>query len=134
MEQALNLAWALLSVVMAGLWLRSKPRKGSRRGFELVGLGLLILIFLPQISITDDLQSLVCPAEVRSAESWRHQISARPEVSPHPNLHPVPTPALQAFAMPGLGFTSHGVLGTSTAPLPDSVALTSVQNRAPPAA
>jgi hypothetical protein len=119
---------------MVGLWLRGAPRKGSNRGVELVGLGVLILILLPQISITDDLQSLRYPAEVRSAESWRHYASARLQVTPYPSLHPVPTPALQAFAALGFGFKSHGVLSTLTAHTPDSGASISFQNRPPPAA
>lgn len=134
MELALNLAWALLAVVIVGLWLRCTPRKGSNRGLELVGLGVLILILLPQISITDDLQSLRFPAEVRSAESWRHQVSARLQLSPHSSVHPAPTPALQDFAVLGFSFASHDMLGALTAHRPDSDAPISIQNRPPPAA
>lgn len=134
MELALNLAWGLLAFVMVCLWLRCAPRKGSNRGVELVGLGILLLILLPQISITDDLQSLRFPAEVRSAESWRHQVSARLQLSPHSSVHPVPTPALQDFAVLGFSFTSHDMIGTLTAHRPDFGAPISIQNRPPPAA
>src|SRR5580692_10952141 len=63
MELILNLAAALITVLMFLLWLRYAPRTGSNRSMQLVALAVLVLTLFPVISVTDDLQAALNPAE-----------------------------------------------------------------------
>jgi len=70
METVLNLAWALLVMLMFGLWMRFAPHTGpNRRGdsprIQFVALAVLILLLFPVISVTDDLQAIQNPAETK---------------------------------------------------------------------
>lgn len=70
MELFLNLTWFFLSLALVAWWVRSpalRPGKGKTRvrvGWTaLVALGVLLLLLLPAISMTDDLQAINMPAE-----------------------------------------------------------------------
>jgi membrane-associated PAP2 superfamily phosphatase len=132
MELALNLLWAVLTVILLWLWVRHAPRKGASRWAQLVAMTLALWILFPVISLTDDLQSVQNPAEADSfARSVRRQQIA---ASPHPITAPgyaLPGPAFSGLFFGLMSFT--GRLQPN-APTVDSPALTSIQNRPPPAA
>ena len=134
METFLNLAWGLLAALMVCLWPRFAPRTGPDGRMkdwrmQFVALAVLLLILLPVISVTDDLQAIQNPAETDSSLRRDHIA-----VSPHSILPAVAALPLAIFAgvLSGLPrFT-----GTRNLPVPaiDYPALASIQNRPPPAA
>lgn len=68
MELLFNLLWLALSCLLVGFWLllRNRWTDDSLRssiGIQLVALGLLIVVLLPVVSLTDDLQACTVPAE-----------------------------------------------------------------------
>lgn len=132
MEMTLNLAWAALAVWMLWAWVRYAPREGAPGRVDwrvqLVALGLVILILLPAISLTDDLTAARNPAEVdtclRRDHDWLH---------PHLLL-----PAAEALVIPLFAGLSLGAveLISRIAPLvaTTDAALNPIENRPPPAA
>lgn len=66
MELFLNLAWVLLALTMAALWVRFSPSGSGNRRAQFVALALLLVILLPAISVTDDLLAAQNPAEIDS--------------------------------------------------------------------
>lgn len=72
METLLNLVWLALSVAISGLWLLRRMSSNRRESSisiktQLVSLAVILLILLPVISLTDDLQASLAPAEVEHA-------------------------------------------------------------------
>lgn len=72
MEILLNLVWAALSVALSVFWLvRRVPHNGDSHSVslktQLVSLAVVFLILLPVVSLTDDLQASIAPAEVEHA-------------------------------------------------------------------
>lgn len=68
MELFSNLLWLVLSSLLLSLWLwhRNRWRDDSLRSgvtVQLVALALLIVVLLPVVSLTDDLQANAMPAE-----------------------------------------------------------------------
>lgn len=68
MELFFNLLWLALSGVLLGVWLVRRDRWAddslrSTVGVQLVALALLIVVLLPVVSLTDDLQARTMPAE-----------------------------------------------------------------------
>ncbi len=64
-----NLLWLALSGALLGFWLRSPHRwadESSRTStrMQIMALAVLIVILLPVVSLTDDLQACTAPAEV----------------------------------------------------------------------
>jgi hypothetical protein len=64
-----NLAWGLLSLLLGFLWItglrkvaRNSPQPAAR--VQLVALAMLILVLLPVVSLTDDLQAMTTPIEI----------------------------------------------------------------------
>jgi hypothetical protein len=128
MELALNLAWFLLALVMVSLWLRQAPRQASQRRAQMIALGVLLIILLPAISMTDDLIAAQNPAEVDSSLRRDHEY-----VRPHA-IFPAPAALLQ-LAFAGLSFDAHRQAAPRRVfapafPLP---ALAAIHNRPPPA-
>ena len=129
MELTLNLAWVLLAVCMFCLWLRFAPHTVTDRRMQVVALAVLILVLLPVISMTDDLLAAQNPAEVVTCVRRDHDDS-----SPHYVVPVAAAPLLVLFS--GLA------LSVSAFRLPDELparssrppALSSIQNRPPPAA
>jgi hypothetical protein len=71
-EILLNLVWVTLSVALSVLWLlRRVACNGDAHSIslktQLVSLAVVLLILLPVVSITDDLQASIAPAEVEHA-------------------------------------------------------------------
>src|SRR5664279_428517 len=67
-----RLVWVALSVALSVYWLlRRVPRNGDDHSVsvktQLVSLAVVVLILLPVVSLTDDLQASIAPAEVEHA-------------------------------------------------------------------
>lgn len=72
MEILFNLVWVALSVTLSVLWLRRRvPHDDDSHSVSLktqfVALAVILLILLPVVSLTDDLQAFIAPAEVEHA-------------------------------------------------------------------
>jgi hypothetical protein len=76
MELFLNFAWALLAIASVCLWMRLERRAGVERRLPLIALALLIVILLPVISVSDDLQVLQNPAESDTFQCQRRDCLA----------------------------------------------------------
>lgn len=68
MEIFFNLLWLALSSLLLGLWLFHRGHSAdeslrSRAGVQFIALALLIVVLLPVVSLTDDLQACTMPAE-----------------------------------------------------------------------
>jgi hypothetical protein len=133
MELALNLAWVLLATLMFCLWLQDTPRIGSDRRIpdrrmQLMALAVLILILFPVISVTDDLLAAQNPAEADSCLRRDHVVSCAHSIFPAAAAPPQPALAELSF-----GFLRFVAPRNFPAPIVDHPALTSIQNRPPPA-
>jgi hypothetical protein len=133
MELVLNLAWLLQAALMLCLWLRFGPRAGPDRRpdrhTQFIALAVLILVLLPVISVTDDLQAIQNPAEADSCLRRDHAVSTHHSVFPAVAALPLP-----AFAKISRGFLRLRAPGALPAPIVRRPALASIQNRPPPAA
>jgi hypothetical protein len=129
MELVLNIAWALLTVLMAVLWMRFGLREGVSRRTQIVALVALVLILFPVISVSDDLQTLQNPAEADSSVRRDHVVA---------NDHSL-LPALVSLVQPIAAEQRFGVFrvvapGDPAVPVKDDPALAAIDNRPPPAA
>jgi hypothetical protein len=129
MELYLNLAWVMLAALMFCLWMRLAPRVGASRRMQFVALAVLLLILFPVISVTDDLQAALNPAEADPCLRRDHACS-----TPHSTFPAVACLPLLGFAGHLIGTERIVAPGRLAAPLIDNAALGSVQNRPPPAA
>lgn len=98
MEIFFNLMWVAVAIALCGLCLgerRAQPASSLLPGvaLQLVALGLLILILLPAISLTDDLQACTTPAE---SEHFSRRCDLQP--SADPALHRLPLALALLFA------------------------------------
>jgi nitrate reductase NapE component len=134
MELFLNLAWALLAVLMVCLWPRFAPRTGPDGHMrdlrmQFVALAVLLLILFPVISVTDDLQAVQNPAETDSSQRRDHIAASSHSIFP----------AVAALSLPVLAGHFSGLprfTGTRNLPTPAicDCALASIRNRPPPGA
>lgn len=95
MELFLNLTWLFLCVALVTWWVRSvRAGKGAKAGWTaLVALGILLVLLLPAISMTDDLQAMNMPAEME--HGLRHELTP---------VMPVSSLLLQAVPLLAVGF------------------------------
>jgi hypothetical protein len=131
MELTLNLAWALLAALMFCLWLRFGVSIGPRRRMQFVALAVLILILLPVISVTDDLQAAQNPAEADA-----YYLCTRRDhvaVSPHSIFLALAALPLPVYAALAAGFPRFAAPRNLPLPLIDHPALAAIRNRPPPA-
>ncbi len=130
MELTLNLGWVLVAVWMLCAWVRKAPRRATDRRIQMVALAVVILILLPAISMTDDLQAAQSPAEIDCCARRNHDHGA----SPHSILPAAASLPLLSFTGISLAFV--GMAGPSNLPSPlvENPSQTSIQNRPPPAA
>jgi len=128
METILNLAWVLLAGVLVCLWVRNAPRCGASWQMQVVSLAILILILFPVISVTDDLQAAQNPADVETYVRRGHSSGSQHA------LFPV-VAALPPVSFSGLFLGYRCLVAHSHLPVPtvNNSALTSIQNRPPPA-
>jgi hypothetical protein len=129
MELFLNLAWAGLSASMLCLWLRFAPRTESDRRIQFVALAMVILILLPVISMTDDLQAARNPAEIDTCLRRDHEWS-----SPHSLVPAVALLPLLLFASLDFRVRRVALPGRQAIVTPDNPFLTPIENRPPPVA
>jgi hypothetical protein len=129
MELFLNLAWVGLAASMFCLWLRFTPEAGASRRAQFVALAVLLLIFFPAISVTDDIQAFQNPAETDCCQRRDHACSTPHSVHPHAPSLPLPATAELPF-----GFLSIVAPSGLQAPVVDRPAMAPIQNRPPPAA
>jgi hypothetical protein len=130
MEIILNLVWAMLTVVCVGVWMRQARRSGVSPRVQAVALLVFLVILLPVISVTDDLQSLDNPAELDCCARRQHAAASCP--------HSISS-AAAALLPPGLGEVPFGLIQIicpeSWQPRAvEDPALASIQNRPPPVA
>jgi hypothetical protein len=128
MEITLNLAWVALAVWMVWAWVRFAPREGADRRVQLVALGLVILILLPAISMTDDLMAARNPAEVDTAIRRDHDWL-------HPHVLIPAAVALVVSQFAGLSLGTVELIARSAPPaVTISAALHPIEDRPPPTA
>jgi hypothetical protein len=131
-----NLMWVAVTVALIAAWFAALRRPGIRPlgpaiGLQLIALAILAAILLPAISLTDDLQATVNPAETEHL-SRRAGLQGSPDQQSH--SQPVPfAPPVAAFTIP-----SRVLLGFMTAKRPVSQQAFGVSQglptRAPPTA
>jgi hypothetical protein len=127
MELFLNLAWAVLAVVVVRLWMRHAPRQGAGLGTQIAALVMLLVILFPVISVTDDLQAAQNPCEVETCMRRAHAST-------------VPHSILSGAALPPAIFTDLPYGSGDRAPIEpavvrmDNPSLAVVRNRPPPSA
>lgn len=95
-----NLVWGIVALALWGVWLaRQGSARHARLSFgirgQLVALGVLTLILLPVISVSDDLQASHNPAEVERSCIRSDQHLLLPDAPP-------PAPAPFAAVIPCL--------------------------------
>jgi hypothetical protein len=126
----LNLAWALCSLGLISLWMRSRSLSAIPRKTQLLALAMVVLMLLPVISLSDDLMAMQGPAETDS--------SVR-RVLDNDQGHPSIVPAImgmpeQIFSVPStVGWSQDSLQSYNLAPQP--IFLTrSLDSRPPPRA
>jgi hypothetical protein len=129
MELTLNLGWVLLATLMLYAWVQMAPRRTADRRLQLIALGLVILILLPAISMTDDLVAAQNPAEVDCCARRDHDSARSHSIVPVIAALPAPT-----FDGLPIGFVRIAAPGHLSAPFVKDPALAPIQNRPPPAA
>lgn len=129
MEVFLNLVWMLAALLFVVLWLRLARRHGATPRVQAIALLMLIVILLPVISVTDDLQALQNPAELDCCARRHHAAFC-----PHSVVPAVAAPLPPAFAELLTGFAPATVPGYGLLPAKKIPTLESIQNRPPPAA
>ncbi len=129
MEIILNLVWALLATLMFWLWMRHAPCECLSRRTQLVALVVVILVLLPVISVTDDLQALQNPAELDCCARRHQAVSCPHSIFPAVAILLPPVLAELSFS-----FQRMAEPGNLPAPMVKIPALASIQNRPPPAA
>jgi hypothetical protein len=63
MELFLNLAWAVSSLALIWIWARGSTRDRVPRSMQFLALAMTLLLLLPVISLSDDLQAMQGPSE-----------------------------------------------------------------------
>jgi hypothetical protein len=129
MELVFNLIWAALSTFMVVLWLRYAPRDGASRRMQFVALAVLILVLFPVISVTDDLQAAMNPAETDTTSRRSHMLPVSHSVFPAVAELPLLGQAQLPFAA-----MKTRVEAIRPAFLPDDPTQSPIQNRPPPVA
>jgi hypothetical protein len=129
MELTLNLAWALLAVLLVRLWRRPALLSSASMRSQVVALLMLIVILFPVISVTDDLVAAQNPAELYCCARRHHAVSCSHSIFPVAAMLPP-----QAIAELSFGFIRFVAPCNCPAPLVKNPALASIQNRPPPVA
>jgi len=129
MELALNLGWTAMAIAMCWLWVRHARREGRGRSAQFVSLTLVLFIMFAVITMYDDMAMAQNPAETRCFQR-EDDLGTHAHVPLHPDSASTPTPAAQ-FPFNAFRFT---VPGSLLLPAVKIHALSSIQNRPPPAA
>jgi hypothetical protein len=125
----LNLGWVVLATLMCWLWVRHARRRGPGRQVQLIALALVLANMFVVISIYDDMAMAQNPAET-SCFQRKDDLGAHAHAPLHPTVASIPARA------PELPFNTSriAVLGGLLVPTVKVPALSTIQNRPPPAA
>ena len=129
MELVLNLGWVVLATAMCWLWVRHARREGQGRSAQIVSLTLVLVIMFAVITMYDDMAMAQNPAETRSFQR-EDNLGAHEHAQLHPVVASTPTLAAE-LPYNTFRFTVPGSLLLPAVRIP---ALSSIQNRPPPAA
>jgi hypothetical protein len=129
MVWVLNLEWVVLAALMCWLWVRHARREGPGREVQCIALALVLANMFVVISMYDDMAMARNPAETRCIQR-EDDLGAHAHAPLHPVVASVPTLAAE-LPSSGLQFAVPGSLLVPTVKVP---ALSSIQNRPPPAA
>jgi hypothetical protein len=128
MELVLNLGWTALATAMCWLWVHHARREGRGLSAQVVSLALVLFIMFAVITMYDDMAMAQNPAETpcfqREDDLGAHT---------HALLHPVPSTPTFAAELP-FNTIHFAVPGRLLVPNVKVPALSSIQNRPPPAA
>jgi hypothetical protein len=129
MVWVLNLGWVVLATLMCCLWVRHARREGPRPQVQFIALALVLGAMFVVISIYDDMAMAQNPAETRCFQR-EDDSGAHAHVPLHPAVASTPTLAVE-LPFNTFCFAIAGSLLVPTVKVP---ALSSIQNRPPPAA
>jgi hypothetical protein len=127
-EIFLNLAWAALAVALVVLWLHIGCRMDQSRRCQIIAIAVLIAILFPVISVSDDLMAVQNPAETDNCQRRDHLASGDVHLLLTAAIEP--PPILTGAALGFVQYVSRGRLALRVVARP---ALTSIENRPPPA-
>jgi hypothetical protein len=125
----LNLGWLVLATLMCWLWVRHALREGPGRQVQSIALALVLANMFVVISIYDDMAMAQNPAETRCFQR-------KDDLGPHAlaQLHPVVASAPTLAAELLFNTFRYAVPDSLLVPTVKVPALSSIQNRPPPAA
>jgi hypothetical protein len=96
MEMVLNLAWVLTSLALFLYWAKHRVQDRLPRHMQFLALGMTVLLLLPVISLSDDLQAMQGPSETDTCvRRVLHLDNHQP--STHPASPAFPEPVLDAL-------------------------------------
>jgi hypothetical protein len=129
MELILNLGWTAMAIAMCWLWVRHARREGRGRWAQVVSMALVLFMMFVVITTYDDMAMAQNPAETRCFQR-EDDLGAHAHVPLHPVVASIPALAAE-LPFNTFGFAVPGSLLVPTVKVP---ALSSIQNRPPPAA
>jgi hypothetical protein len=129
MELALNLEWMAMAIAMCWLWVRHARREGPGRSTQFVSLALVLVMMFVVITMYDDMAMAQNPAETRCFQR-EDDLGAHAHAPFHPVVASTPTLTAELH-FNTIRFIVPGSLLVPTVKVP---ALSSIQNRPPPAA
>ena len=129
MVWVLNLEWVVLATAMCWLWVRHARREGPGRQMQFIALVLVLANMFVVISMYDDMAMAQNPAEIRCFQR-EDDLGAHAHAPLHPVMASTPTLAAEPH-FNTIRFTAPGSLLVPTVKV---LALSSIQNRPPPAA
>jgi hypothetical protein len=129
MELALNLEWMAMAAAMCWLWVRHARREGRGRWAQFVSLALVLFTMFTVITMYDDMAMAQNPAETRCFQR-EDDLGAHAHAPLHTIVASIPTLAAE---IPFNAFR-FAVPGSLLIPTVKAPALSSIQNRPPPAA
>jgi len=129
MELTLNLGWTAMAAVMCWLWGGHARREGQGRATQVVSLALVLFTTFVVITMYDDMVMAQNPAETRCFQR-EDDLGAHAQVPLHPVVASIPALAAE-FPFITSCLAVPGSLLVLAVKIP---ALSSIQNRPPPAA
>jgi hypothetical protein len=129
MVWVLNLEWLVLAALMCWLWMRHARCEGPGRQAQCIALALVLANMFVVISMYDDMAMAQNPAETRCIQR-EDDLGAHAHAPLHPVVASTPTLAAE-IPFNTFRFVVRGSLLLPSLKVP---ALSSIQNRPPPAA